>query len=437
MLNVVWLKSGSNGGQLKKDWGKDNPLTVADGGCLPPFSEAEFKRFEPHFRAGSSMTALGTLGWLSNELSNPRFLMQAEQIEKLARKAFTDGGGADPANSQIGVSPDYYERHSVQFPSSWPEKYVLPIVVRDLSKPPKKLQLLALDEMVLAFWKMVDRVRGWEGIAQRALADDAENVEKQQKLEALRSTLYQARHLHNNVPCCFIYADTEAVAYDLSLRKREEVEDLREFCGINGWNRVLTIGRKRDALRRSNAPHSKDDVSAALAHIRWGAGREVTPGSVQAALTMYDKVNPLPGLAALIHESFGYWGRSSPFEDTTRLNHILKAGTGDELVWVTQTIMEEKTHGRRTDNYSCAELARKASPVGVMKLRRLALLGVNETIVARSLAVTAESGETPTAATSRNHPIFVREPPAGPSAAFLKTSRKPSASHPQATRKHF
>ena len=120
------------------------------------------------------------------------------------------------------------------------------------------------------------------------------------------------------MPLCFIYANSDAEAYDLSLRKREEVEDLREFCGINGWNRVVTIGRKRDQLRREKAPHSKEDVSKALSHIKWGVGREVTPNNVQQALTMYDKVSPLYGVEVLIHDSFGMWGRPSPYEETSR-----------------------------------------------------------------------------------------------------------------------
>ena len=107
------------------------------------------------------------------------------------------------------------------------------------------------------------------------------------------------------------------------------------------------------SLSRLNTPHSigaKDAAlrtpsrSKALSHITWGAGREVTPNAVQAALTMYDKVNPLPGVEVLIHESFGMWGRSSPFEEPTRLSHSLKAGVGEEVLWVLQTIIEEKKH---------------------------------------------------------------------------------------------
>ena len=84
--------------------------------------------------------------------------------------------------------------------------------------------------------------------------------------------------------------------------------------------------------------------------INWGVGREVTPNAVQAALTMYDKVNPLHGVEVLIHESFGLWGRMSPFEDPTRLNHILKAGSREELIWILATIIEEKNMagGRKT-----------------------------------------------------------------------------------------
>ena len=219
------------------------------------------------------MTALGTLAWLSNDLSNSRFLLQAVQIEKLARKSFTAGGGEDADLSKPGTTPDFYDRHPVQIPSSWPEKYALPVVVRDLSKPAQRLRLLALDEFVLAFWKTVDRVKNWGRLAARALAEDPEDAQKQQAVERVEKLLAQARALHNNVPLCFIYANSDAEAYDLSLRKREEVEDLREFCGINGWNRVVTNGRKRDQLRREKAPHSKEDVSKALSHIKWGVGR--------------------------------------------------------------------------------------------------------------------------------------------------------------------
>ena len=329
---------------------------------MPMFSAPEFVQFEKHFRAGSTMTVLGTLAWLSNDLSNPRFLLQAVQIEKLARKSFTVGGGDDPALSKAGITSDYYDRHPVHIPSSWPEKYVCPVVVRDLSKAPQRLRLLALDEFVLSFWKTVDRLKKCERLAALALADDTDNVEKQKAVEGFVTLLAQARALHNNVPFCVIYADSDAEAYDLSLRKREEVEDLREFCGINGWNRIVTIGRKRDALQRDKAPHSKEDVSKALSHINWGIGREVSPSAVQAALTMYDKVSPIPGVEVLLHESFGLWGRSSPFEDPTRLSHFLEVGTREELLWVLHTIIEEKKHGRRLENYSCAELARKASP---------------------------------------------------------------------------
>ena len=397
MLNVPWLKSGSEGNQLKKDWSKDTPLTLAQGGSLPAFSASDFTAYEAHFRSGKTMTALATLAWFSNDLSNPRFLLQATQIEKLARKTYTAGGGDDPALSNPGITADYYDRHSTLIPPSWPEKYIVPVVVRDLSKAPQRLRILALDEFVLAFWKMADRLKTCERQAARALEEDKENAQKQQALEGWQKLLTQARALHNNVPICLIYADSDAVAYDLSLRKREEVEDLREFCGINGWNRVVTIGRKRDQLRRDKAPHSKEDVSAALSHIKWGIGREVTPSSVQAALTMYDKVNPLSGVEVLIHESFGLWGRASPFEDPTRLNHILKSGSKDELIWVLQTIIEEKKYGRRSENYSCAELARKASPLGIMKLRRLAIVGLIETLIERAFPVLPGGGGDPAA----------------------------------------
>ena len=67
------------------------------------------------------------------------------------------------------------------------------------------------------------------------------------------------------------------------------------------------------------------------------------------------------------------------------------------MLWILQTIIEEKKGGRRAENYSCAELARKVSPLGIMKLRRLAILGLDE-IVEGALAVTSSGGDGPAAA---------------------------------------
>ena len=60
---------------------------------------------------------------------------------------------------------------------------------------------------------------------------------------------------------------------------------------------------------------------------------------------MFDKVHTLNGVEVLIHDSFGMWGRSSPFEDPSRLKIILSAGNGDELLWILQSMVEEKNLG--------------------------------------------------------------------------------------------
>ena len=70
---------------------------------------------------------------------------------------------------------------------------------------------MALDEFVLAFWKTVDRVKNGEKLAAQALADDPENEQKKQALDGVGKVLAQARALHNNVPICFIYANSDAV----------------------------------------------------------------------------------------------------------------------------------------------------------------------------------------------------------------------------------
>eukprot|EP00969_Alexandrium_andersonii_P046561 2043134-Alexandrium_andersonii.AAC.1 len=74
-----------------------------------------------------------------------------------------------------------------------------------------------------------------------------------------------------------------------SLQLREDVEILKEYCGISGWNKILMIAKKRDSLRDKGAPHAAQAVAQALACVKWGAGREVTPAVVEKCVVIADR----------------------------------------------------------------------------------------------------------------------------------------------------
>lgn len=101
---------------------------------------------------------LGSLHMLSNDQSVPALGIDQKRVEALGRMFFaakvdqksdvSDFIQADDPNDK------FWESHVLRFPSAWPEKVHLPVTVADPSKLllSDKYRLLALDELVLAFW---------------------------------------------------------------------------------------------------------------------------------------------------------------------------------------------------------------------------------------------------------------------------------------------
>ena len=190
MLRVEWMKTGSRVAKLRDAWKADAPLSREEGGSHGVFVLADFLKFAEQFQNGASMTALGTLHQISNDFSNTNFLFQANQIEKLGRKLWTLGAGGDSAlSASAPVSAEvWFKRHPVVFGPSWPAKLELPVCIRDCARDPGKRRLLAMDEVVLAFWKMVDAVLGQiEHLTKRDTPHEA-------ALQALEKQIDAARH---------------------------------------------------------------------------------------------------------------------------------------------------------------------------------------------------------------------------------------------------
>ena len=244
--------------------------------------------------------------------------------------------------------------------------------------------MLALDEAVLAFWKMVAKVHQFRASCHAKMGATALDAKKQEfasQIAKYDGVLEAARRLHNNVPIVFHFANTDEDVANLGLSLREEVEIMREYCGIHGINLVLVVGRRRDELKANNLAHGPKEVELSLAKIKWGPGREMTLPMVTRSLTSYNSLQGCPPLLSLAHRSAGLFGRDSPLELQFMLEKVLAAGKVagvDATMWIAQTLIFEKYAGVRSQNYSNQELSKKASPLFCWLLRRKAVLGAIE-----------------------------------------------------------
>ena len=109
---------------------------------------------------------------------------------------------------------------------------------------PNKKYVLALDEVILAFWKMVDKVCMLKGLVQKLGNGGSAAV-----VSKAEQALADARRLQRNVPFYWHYSTTDKLQ-GLCASLREDVETLWEYCGIVGWNRIAFIGQRRGDLQR-------------------------------------------------------------------------------------------------------------------------------------------------------------------------------------------
>ena len=201
MQHFPFLKANSWGAKFKASWSNDTPLMVAEGGTLPWPSDDEFKNFKDSFLSKGKLTRLGVLASLETALSQQNFKFDLDQLEKLGRKMFTTGNPDDMDVREL-LSDDFFVKHQFDFPKAWNEKVSIPVQVIDLGLVPKKKFILAMDEVILAFWKMVDKLGGM-------IANASKDQEKKDIKEKLEEHLTSARLLQRNVPFVFYYTSTQ------------------------------------------------------------------------------------------------------------------------------------------------------------------------------------------------------------------------------------
>lgn len=405
MSMCTFLRAGQPAAKLKKQWEKDAPLPLALGGTMAPlsFGAEEKETRAKTLHSGAKVTSLCCLTMLGHEMSLPSIGVDENQVEALGRRFFTKSvapvsgvgpegqGGETPSQEapDIGLgkadgdAQSFWGQCRVHFPSSWPDKCVIPISVSDPNAiTPGRLRILCMDEMVLAFWKFV-------GYAQHLLvmAESEENKDKTKqnaaKVASRKAVVEAARRLQRNVPFTLIYCENEQARYVEALSLREDVESLREHIALTGWQRCVIAGSKRDELRTSLRRNVRaEEVAQALARVRWSAGREMGSDVAEKLIVVYDKCAGQQSIIECISQGQHRLGKRSPFDEWTKLLIIVQRTVSvDDTVWVMQYMIHDQATAK-TDSFSKAELLKKHGPIMVYLLRKRVLEGLAAAFIA-------------------------------------------------------
>lgn len=112
---------------------------------------------------------------------------------------------------------------------------------------------------------------------------------------------------------------------------------------------------------RGGEAHGPADVAESFSTITWGNGRELTTAVVEKILAVWSRINNVPRASAIIQTSFMYYGRSSLFDEWSKLQTILQKCTSDkDVVWTLEYFLFLKLRGRRANsqNVACSPLNR-------------------------------------------------------------------------------
>ena len=97
-------------------------------------------------------------------------------------------GSGSTGSLAASTGDDFYMNHAPHFPISWP--ITMPVIVRDATVVPSKWQHGMGDELILAFWKMVDFTK----YAINVMESQGEGMDKA-KHAMYKAALGQARRL--------------------------------------------------------------------------------------------------------------------------------------------------------------------------------------------------------------------------------------------------
>ena len=366
---------------------------MSAGGTIESMSDLRMKGSEETLRAGGTVSGLVCLTSISNTFSVSGLRFQEQRMEAAGRVFWSTNTGpsAEAPPAGPGMPADgFWEENDPLFPAAWPAKLTLPVVVRDPTKMPAVWQLLAMDEAVVSFWKIVDHCqRTLDAMTKRLQESGVPETEVQalnKKIRTYTEQLEKARKLNRNVVINVEYHEVTKVVEDRALSLREENEALREHCGLTGWNKIAVIGNRRDKLKLAGMECGPDEVAADLSKVKWGAGRAVTGPVAEKAIAIWNRVSS--EIVDAILSAQARFGRDSPWEEYTKLTIVIQAcKTNADLLWAVETINEEKSSGKRKDNHSNTELKKKSSIVQICQLRKKTVAGMIANYVQAAIEV--------------------------------------------------
>ena len=183
--------------------------------------------------------------------------------------------------------------------------------------------------------------------------------------------------LSRNVTFALWYVENEEERERKTLDEREEVDTHREYLGLAGWNKILVIGRKRDALRTAGKACNSEAVAQEFSSVTWGPGRAINKPTVEKCLPIYNRFARETAVVDIILLSQSLYGRDSLFEEWTKLAIFANSERPlNEVIWGMQTIIEERISGKKRDNWSKDDLKKKTSPLNISGLRMRAVEGM-------------------------------------------------------------
>ena len=303
------------------------------------------------------------------------------------------------------MTDSFWKDHVVSFPSAWPEKANLAVSILDPDAWPSKYRLLNNDPVVLSFWRFLGLAqqlfeaaklanKKYREAAAKDDGPDAQRMAKDAKelMERRSDLISKARVLQRNVPITFIYCPSEKFRQDEALSLREDVEFLRDMCGLSGWDRVCIVGAARDSLRTAlNRSIRAEELVENLKNVRWSAGREITQPVVEKWIPLYDKFSACAEVVAIIRKAQALLHRASPFEDWSKLVVISgRFANIPETCWAMESLMYDQIN-RKVDSFSKSTLNQRHGPLGIYALRKKTMDGLSAEYLKKTITTVREA----------------------------------------------
>jgi hypothetical protein len=148
---------------------------------------------------------------------------------------------------------------------------------------------------------------------------------------------------------------------DMALQSREDLDTLSDFCGLFGWAKIKVIGLRYEEISAVKSRQATAaEVAEAFSTVKFGAGREVNVPTAGKMITIWKKMKGCKEPSELIMTSLAEWGRTSFFEEWTKLDVLLaKCSTPTEIQWAFEMLYHTRKAKLRTSNYSRDELQKK------------------------------------------------------------------------------